>query len=352
MKIGILTFHRAHNYGAVLQCYALQEILKQIGHDTYIIDYYQPAIERCYKIFRWKAFKGNLIRPWSMYQYLMKLPMCIERKKKFTDFRNRYFHLSTACYNRTDIPAMDAYIIGSDQLWNLYITVGIDDVFLGDFKRPKSSRLFSYAISGNLKALSLFTDEQLKHYASTFDVVSLREETLAKSVVQRTGISTRVDLDPTLLTDCNLWVNMANDEFKDQRYVLMYQVRRPKNDFKLLNRKAKQLAAHMNCKVIDMTDMTTYSPSQFVSLFKYAQYVITSSFHATVFALIFERPLYSVLLHDGSDDRYENLLRTLEAEELLAETDFDPQPFEFDYTKVRENLKKLRQDSLQYLQNI
>lgn len=352
MKIGILTFHRAHNYGAVLQCYALQEILKQIGHDTYIIDYYQPVIERNYKVFRWRDFRGNLIRPRNMYRYLTKLPMRIEREKKIAAFRNRYFHLSAACYNRTDIPAMDAYIVGSDQLWNLHITAGIDDVFLGDFERPKDSRLLSYAISGNLKALSLFTDEQLKRYASTFDVISLREETMAKNVVQRTGLDTRVDLDPTLLTDCSLWADMADDEFKDQRYVLMYQVRRPKGDLNLLNRKAKQLAMRMNCKVIDMTDMTTYSPSQFVSLFKYAQCVITSSFHATVFALIFERPLYSVLLHDGSDDRYEKLLRTLDAEKLLAEIDFDPQPFEFDYIKVRENLKKLRQDSLQYLQKI
>lgn len=352
MKIGILTFHRAHNYGAVLQCYALQEILRQIGHDTYVIDYYQPAIERSYKVFRWSTFRGNLIRPRNMCQYLTTLPMLIEREKKFTAFRNHYFHLSAACYNRTDIPAMDAYIIGSDQLWNLYITAGIDNVFLGDFERPKDSRLISYAISGNLKALSLFTDEQLKRYASTFDVLSLREEPMAKNVAQRTGLDTRVDLDPTLLADRSLWAEMTDDEFKNQRYVLMYQIRRPKDDPDLLNRKAKQLAKRMSCKVIDMTNTITYSPSQFVSLFKYARCVITSSFHATVFALIFERPLYSVLLHDGSDDRYERLLRTLNAEKLLAETDFDPQPFEFDYTKVSENLKKLRWDSLQYLQNV
>ena len=352
MKIGIITFHRAHNYGAVLQCYALQEILKRIGHDAYVIDYYQPAIEHSYKVFQWRIFRGNLIRPRGMYQYLTKLSMRIEREKKFTAFRNQYFHLSTACYNRTDIPAMDAYIIGSDQLWNLHITAGIDNVFLGNFERPKDSRLLSYAISGNLKALALFTDEQLKRYTSDFETVSLREEAMAKNVAQRTGFNTRIDLDPTLLTDYSLWEGMVNNEFKDQRYVLMYQVRRPKGDPNLLNHKAMQLAKRMNCKVIDMTDMTTYSPSQFVSLFKHAQCVVTSSFHATVFALIFERPLYSALLHDGGDDRYENLLHNLGAEKLLAETDFDPQPFKFDYTEIRNKLKKLRQDSLQYLQNI
>lgn len=352
MKIGIITFHRAHNYGAVLQCYALQEVLKEMGHNTYVIDYYQLTTERCYKVFRWRAFRGNLIHPRGMYQYITKLPMRIERKKKFASFQKRYFHLSEACYSRTDIPAMDVYVIGSDQLWNLHITAGIDDVFLGDFERPQNSRLLSYAISGNLRALGLFTDAQLKHYLSTFETISLREEAMAKNIAQRTGLNTRIDLDPTLLTDRSLWENIANDEFKEQRYVLLYQVRRAKDDFNLLNRKAKLLARRMNCKVIDMTDMTTYSPSQFVSLFKYAQCVITFSFHATVFALIFERPLYSVLLHDGGDDRYENLLHNIGAEKLLAEPDFDPQPFDFDYTKIRDSLKKLRQSSLQYLQNI
>ena len=62
--------------------------------------------------------------------------------------------------------------------------------------------------------------------------------------------------------------------------------------------------------------------------------------------------MLNVLLHDGGDDRYENLLHNIGAEKLLAEPDFDPQPFDFDYTKIRDSLKKLRQSSLQYLQNI
>ena len=81
MKIGIITFHRAHNYGAVLQCYALQEVLKEMGHNTYVIDYYQLTTERCYKVFRWRAFRGNLIHPRGMYQYITKLLQKSEMRK-------------------------------------------------------------------------------------------------------------------------------------------------------------------------------------------------------------------------------------------------------------------------------
>lgn len=352
MEIGIITFHRAHNYGAVLQCYALQEVLKGLGYDVCVIDYYQPATENAYKVMSWHALWYYKIHPRDLFRYLRKWPMRIERDKKFAEFRNKFFCLSPACFSNQDVPSMDCYVIGSDQLWNTRITNGYDSVFLGDFKRPANSRMVTYAVSGNMATLNAFTDEQLNKYTHLFDTLSLREKNMAESITQRTGLTTRVDLDPTLLTDRKLWEHMTTDEFKDKRYVLMYQIRRPIGDVNLLNRKAKQLAKQMNCKVIDLTDMTTYSPSQFVSLFKYAQCVITSSFHATVFALIFERPLYSVLLHDGHDGRYENLLHQLGAEKLLVETNFDPTPFEFDYTEVRKRLLELRKDSLQYLANL
>lgn len=352
MKVGIITFHRAHNYGAVLQCYALQEVLKRMGHDVYVIDYRQPATEETYKICSVERIRELLSHPRALQGYLRRIFQRVECGKKFQSFRESFFCLSNPCYTSQDIPSMDVYITGSDQLWNVQITRGVDEVFFGRFVRPKGSLLLSYALSGSLKVLDALSDTRLLQYASSYSVLSFREQALADSVAKRTSLPVRVDIDPTLLAERNLWDKMVNNRFENDRYVLLYQVRRPKNDARLLNRKAKMLAKRMGCKVIDLTDMTTYSPPEFVSLFKYAQCVITSSFHATVFALIFERPLYSVLLRDGHDDRCANLLRTLGAEKLLVEIDFVPQPFEFDYTIVRNNLKELRLDSLQYLQNI
>lgn len=352
MKVGIITFHRAHNYGAVLQCYALQEVLKRMGHDVYVIDYYQPATEETYKILSAKIIKKLLLHPRSLQRYFQRIFLRIERGKKFQNFRQRFFNLSHSCYTTQDIPAMDIYVTGSDQLWNINITQGIDEVFFGHFVRLEGSLLLGYALSGNLKSLNSISDVQLLQYASSYTTLSFREQVLADNVAGRTSLPIRVDIDPTLLAEKDLWDKMIDNRFEKEKYILIYQVRYPKQDTKLLNKKAKLLAKRMGCKVVDLTDMTTYSPAEFVSLFKYAQCVITSSFHATVFALIFERPLYSVLLHDGGDARYEHLLTQLGAEQLLVETDFDPKPFEFDYTPIHQKLKELRQDSLEYLRKL
>ena len=69
MKIGILTFHRAHNYGAVLQCYALQEILQRLGYDVYVIDYRQPTLEYAYKYWNFRTILESLRSPKLLFKY-------------------------------------------------------------------------------------------------------------------------------------------------------------------------------------------------------------------------------------------------------------------------------------------
>ena len=97
MKIGILTFHRAHNYGAVLQCYALQEVLKGMGHDVEVIDYRQSAIDKAYNSWRLRWFVYRLVKIWKMYGYLHLLYEEGKRRYKFGGFLKNYLNVQHTC---------------------------------------------------------------------------------------------------------------------------------------------------------------------------------------------------------------------------------------------------------------
>ncbi|MFR9593359.1 MAG: polysaccharide pyruvyl transferase family protein, partial [Rikenellaceae bacterium] len=115
---------------------------------------------------------------------------------------------------------------------------------------------------------------------------------------------------------------------------------------------AQELATNMECELIDIC-AGRYSVEDFVSLFKYAQYVVTSSFHGTAFSVIFNRPLYSVTLDDGHDERCRNLLTSIGAEGMLTPLDsFDPTPQSVDYTTINQKVAELRNESVEYLKGI
>lgn len=348
LKVGILTFHRAHNYGAVLQCYALQETLKSLGYDACVIDYRQTAVEAPYSVLSWFRIKSIIKSPRNLQGYFRRIFSRIIRNKVYQGFRKRYLTLSKSCRSSQDIPAMDIYVVGSDQMWNFKLTDSCDSVYTGDFLRPQNSLLTSYAISANAKSLMDLSDERLRNICSRFDLLSFREQSLTDIVLKRAGLKAQTDLDPSLLKDSVFWTDITNNRFEKRKYVLLYQVRRPKEDKHLLDKKAKLLADNMRCELIDL-NKGWRSPEDFVSLFKYAQCVVTSSFHAVAFSIIFERPLYAVMLQDGHDDRYADLLKSIGAEQLLVDVDFEPQPLQFDYSNSSFQLQKMRSSSIAHI---
>ncbi|WP_455674284.1 polysaccharide pyruvyl transferase family protein [Phocaeicola sp.] len=348
MKIGILTFHRAHNYGAVLQCYALQEVLKSMGHDVWIIDYRQPYIEYLYTPFALNHLWSMRFRLKPILGYIRKTPQRYFRKHLFSNFQKQYFR-TTEIYTSSISENFDIYVIGSDQIWGLHCTNGIDKIYFGEFEHRKDSKIVGYAISTNQNSLEQIGATSLKKYTNNFTSLSFREKKIATLVNEITGIQPKVVIDPTLLADSSLWNNLINLEWKNKTYVLVYQVRYPKKERELLKNKAKKIAQELNCEVIDIST-GTYSLSTFVSLFKYASYVVTSSFHAIAFSLIFHRPFYAVKLNDGHDERYESLLNNLEANAMLVEKDFIPKVQTINFEPIQQKLNKLQKESINFLE--
>lgn len=323
MRIGILTFHRAHNYGAVLQCYALQSVLEKMGHNVYIINYLQPHIEELYKPkikLLVVAKKILFLRFGELTAYLVQYRKDIKATKNFRVFCNSYLHCTEAC-NSAEIPQdFDTYIIGSDQMWCINCTNGYDAVYWGGFKRQKDSKLVGYAISANGDYHDYLSMPEIIQLTDKFNNISFREITTCNDINEITGRKYSVTLDPTLLTNESTWEPMINRVYSKKKYVVLYQVRHPKDDVKLLDRKARRFAEKEGVEVVDLSNMD-YTVEDFVSLIKYAYCVITSSFHATVFSIIFGTPFFSFKLDDGHDERYVDLLNKLGLEQHIMNVD-------------------------------
>lgn len=319
MKIGILTFHRAHNYGAVLQCYALQEVLKGMGHEVEVIDYRPSYIELNTQVFSKKKFLSMSIK--HKIQYIITEPFMIKRRlnrySRFNSFINKYLNLSSPVLLEADIAKYDIIVCGSDQIWNIRITRGFDNFFWG-IVRPEIKKV-SYAASMECVDIKEKDLDQCKLFINNFSQISVREENLKLLLQPLTNTKIHVTCDPTFLLRCGLWSEIAgNDPFIKGRYVVVYQTRHSKKVVEI-SKKIKQdlrcdrtiyLSAHLSL-FADKNDMQSISPIQFLNIIKFATFVVTTSFHGTAFSLIFRKDFFTIRLDDNNDSRSYSLLNRM-----------------------------------------
>lgn len=350
MKVGILTFHRAHNYGAVLQCYALQEVLKGMGHSVEVIDYRQPAIENLYSMHWGQFMKSCVLNPIEQLKYGFEK---MARNRRFDAFRTKYLLLSSPCYN-ANMPDYDAYIIGSDQLWVPELTGGeLDKIYSGEFMHPEKSRVIGYAISSNSKAIQKIGNIAINQIVANFYALSFREKEVSDIVGQSTNRELRAVLDPTLLADIDMWKSIDNKKWKEKNYILVYHLpsrfeNLPEDNF---YKKINTIADREKCDVVSLYPMK-YSVEDFVSLLRYANGVVTTSFHATIFSLMFKKKLMYIKTGDVYDVRCVNLLESLSAGNAVKNIDFENEQWPMlDFDAIHTDLINLRKASEKYLIN-
>lgn len=356
MRVGILTFHRAHNYGAVLQCYALQEVLKSLGHEVSVINYQQLYIDKSYAP---KIDAVDCLRKIYHHRFgflfldIKKYVKEIRRWLNFYLFRKKYFNCTEGC-NSDNIPQnLDCYIIGSDQVWSMHCTNGFDPVFWGQFERPHCSKLIGYAISSVGDFENVLNNEQILIFLRSFNEISFRESSFRDQITKITGFKKKISLDPTLLTTADTWSPLLSNKWKRQRFVVLYQVRNIENRPGLLKEKAYNLARELGCQVLDLSNRD-FPVTDFVSSIRYAECVVTSSFHGTVFSILFGTPFYTFRFNDCFDDRFVGLLKSLGLEDHLADENTEmrhPKPIE-NQEDVKKRLDMMRAESLNFLSSI
>ncbi|MEJ5961328.1 polysaccharide pyruvyl transferase family protein [Pedobacter immunditicola] len=364
-KIGIITFHRAINYGAILQVFALYKILKHMDYDVEVIDYRCASIEKKYKLFSFPFFfrrKNPIFLLKEAYSQLFTLNIRKSRRDKFDDFTKNFLKLTNSSYaSPKHIPKnFDVYVAGSDQIWNFHITEGIDDAYFLNFIVEKASKKISYAASLEKKNFTDIMREKalVSKYLNFFNAVSVRESSLIPLIQPLTRNNVVNVLDPTLLLDKAVYTNMSIKPEVNEKYLLVFQlVSKPE-----VNQLAKHIAEMNDLKIVEIySDIKpfrwgeenvkqTLSPQAFLGYFEHASFIVTTSFHGTSFSLIFQKQFFVV--SSGVDNRQKDLLLSLKLSNRLVTglKDADLEQL-IDYNKVDLTLDKFRTSSLKFLKD-
>lgn len=359
-KIGILTFHYANNYGAFLQCFALQEWLKEnTEYEIEVIDY-RPIFQiRPYKISLEKALKDKkgLSKLKALLLFLVELPNKIKKQKNFNSAR-KFLSLSKDVFYDNHFDLKDNYdylLLGSDQIWNPVVTYGFDNAYFGENSYDSTVKI-AYAASCGVEFYSDEEQRVLSQLLGNVDYIGVREQASIDLLSPLTEKNVIVNADPTLLVNPSFWHNYIHP-VNENNFILVYQLG---NNLKLLE-DAKSLAKKTGKKILyfrdpsikkeDFTSVSFSGPFEFISYIYSADVVLTDSFHATCFSVIFGKNFYTYL-NPKRSERLRSLARIGQFEDRLIEYG-ERVCFKKDYNKnYIDNLTALRLDSENYLKSI
>jgi len=359
MKIGLLTFHAAHNYGAVLQAFATQEKVKELGYTIEVINY-NPDYLIKQKLFPISSKQSFIINAKLVFEGIITLPWKIKRRQNFIDFNSNKLNLSKKDYENVPFKEnidYDIYIMGSDQVWNCKLTKGFDSVYLGNFKTKPAAKKISYAASMSHYALTNEQKQEFSKLITNFNAISVREEELHNYLANNYNQESTVVLDPTLILEAEKWSSMAVKPKIAKKYVLVYSIDLRNEAMRMANAIAKEIGAEvielsMNVdKNVLKNGFQTASPEEYVGLFQHAEFVITSSFHGTAFSVIFNKPFFSIAHGGDKDSRQKTILNNLGVIDRFVSKDATPSFKTLDYTIPNKKLKVMRETSMQFLKD-
>jgi len=321
MKIGILTFHAAKNYGAVLQCRCLYEVLKGLGHDVSVIDYRPDYLTAPYRL--WK--NSYLKHPGSILKVGTHLAGALRREAAFSSFEKemRLSPMEGECF--------DAIFYGSDQIWNKDLTQGPDPVFYGVHPCAEGAKRISYAASDGDVELTAEELSEIRTYLHGFSHIGVRERSMVDRL-DEAGIPAVQNIDPVLLAGKEVVSNLASGPLAGKPYVLCYEA----IDNPATMAKAQLKAVEKGLDIIRIArspyspGTNKYGPREFVALFRDADYVVTTSFHGTALSLLFGKDHEYIHCGSKADGRIDSLLESLGSD-------------------TEKGLAKMREQSLDYI---
>lgn len=364
-RVGIVTCF-LDNSGACLQAYALQQTINSLGYPNEIIKYTEP----------WGYYNATIKNSYNLLQHLrsIKSPEFREqyrngmyKKTAFVQFRKKYLQFTKTEYKsiiqvQTDSNKFDCYVCGSDQIWNPTFYDKCNPVYYLAFVDDNTPKI-AYAPSIGLNDIPEKYLSQFIEYISRLDYISVRESKGVELIARYTGKEAKHVLDPTLLLEAKQWDKLIKSK-KRKPYVFCYLFGNHDYYANVINHIADQNNWQVRMIPFFLSDIqpkfiteVNAGPIEFLSLIKDAQLVITDSFHASVFSMLFKKDFY-VLLRDSDCDknsmnsRIYSLLnmvglkdRLLTKEEALS---INVNKIE-NYETVHEVIKKYRVDSINYL---
>ena len=317
MKIKTITCHDVYNAGASLQAYALQTYLSKLGHDVEIIDYKPEYLSRHYSL---TAINPEYEKPIIKQIYLtLKLPGRLKRlfsvrKRNFDEFKSSYLRTTDTCYKsyeelKNNPPEADIYFAGSDQIWNPLFQNGKDPAFYLQFA-PKNTIKASYAASFSVDEIPKDIEDTIKIYIDDLDYVSVRERS-SVDMLKKMGIENcECVCDPVFLLDKQEWDKLTFN-ISDEKYILVYDF----DNSDAIKNFSINLAKEKGLKIYSVfknnyADKCFFNegPLGFLSLIKNADFVVSNSFHASAFSIIYKKDFAVVERKENINVRMNSLL--------------------------------------------
>lgn len=355
MKTLTVTLHDSYNCGSSLQAYALQHFLLSNGIENEILDYAPLYMKEDKKSIK-RTIKGILYG-----KYIRK------RAENFTNFKNRYLKLTDESYTdydqllREDIKS-DCIILGSDQLWNSMYPCGRDPAYYASFS---DSNKIAYAVSMGRENIPEENLKIVKNYAEDFKWISVREKSSVQQLKTCVPCDVEYVCDPVLLNDVESYEGIKADRLIAEPYIFVYMAQEV--DEQLLSYTLNELLQKTKAKVVYSgtyrkrcncdIHLREASPSEFLSLIANAECVISNSFHATMFSLMYRKQFVTVLPPENGE-RISSILALcgLQKQSVGSIEDkisfIDPECYQYSEMVLREFRNSSRQKILDVLSGL
>ena len=345
MKVAIVTLVGDFNYGNRLQNYALQEVLTTLGTEVVTVD--NPS----QPIMQW--IKEHLVERVDG-QKRLKSFADMRREKNLRDFTKRYISMSEANFASGDF---DYFVVGSDQVWNPSFWGKDTECYSAKrylLKNVEASKRIAYAASFGVEELTPLWSPVFKEELSEFRAISVREASGTEIVERICGKSAEIVLDPTLMLTKEKWSQMAA-KVQESDYVLSFFLGK---ETKQKKEYIEKISREHGCQIIDMNDKNNRyyycKPEMLLGLIKNAKLVVTDSFHATVFSVVFHTPFLSMTREQRNyckmSSRLETLLGMVKMTDCFNNMSLED-PFMCVFDNVDAIIEKKRKASLLFLKN-
>ncbi|MDY3266615.1 MAG: polysaccharide pyruvyl transferase family protein [Phocaeicola sp.] len=363
MKTATITYHASHNYGSMLQAYALQNSLKKMGYENTIINL-RTSIQKEFYSCPFSSKSSTLLKKMINLKNSIYRNELIKKYELFESFINEFL-ITTQEYpsNESLVEAQldyDCFIAGGDQIWNTY-PLDFDWSFFLPFTNRKK---ISYAVSmGPAGEKEVIDKDKIKNYLKSFSHISVRENGTKKIVESLVDKPISINIDPTLLLSKTEWEKIIPSEpIIKSEYILVYTPIFKKDVYDI----AMNLGKILNLNVITTNHIIYHKikywklkyhldtgPIEFLNILKNARLVICGSYHAVLFSKIFEVPFFAVdgdkdnrmctfLSQTGLTDRVINL-NNVKEKSLIS--------YNCDFSTSNICIEKEREKSINYLKN-
>lgn len=362
-KISTITFHASYNYGSCLQAYALQEVVKKITDEKInyeIINLRTPIQKEMYKsFFEKKDFKSFI----KKIIFSNKKNELYNKEFLFEKFINDYLNITKEYNSLEELKkekwSSDIYIAGSDQLWNKH---ALDFDWSNYLEFVDNGKKISYAASfgQNEQKWTEKEKERIKKNLLEFSYLSVREIESFNNIKELINIEPEIHIDPTMMLKKEEWENiLPNKKNYDGEYIFLYNLK-GKEYIKLAHKISQELklpiVVSKNGKIEEIfygfKRKFDVGPLEFLLLIKNAKLVLSSSFHGTIFPIIFHKPFFSL---KGKDDfRIQTLLEKMNLKERSIDfSDYKEkckEAYKIDFCEADKLLEEEREKSKEYLE--